>query len=108
MGLILMFIIIGGLATIMDGLYFDTGHTSAMWSMVSHFQAITILNPVTALYHIAMGIWSFIVTIFHACIWDYGFLTGGLLIVRIILCAITLPLYAYFVFDAIRIVRAGG
>lgn len=108
MFLMFIFIVVGGIATITDGLFFDAGHTSAMWSMVSHFQSIEILNPITTVYHIASGIWDFVRVIFNACIWNYGFLSGNLYIIRIILCAVTLPLYAYFIFDAIRVVRTGG
>lgn len=88
-GLSMAFILLTIGSGVLEQTYLGTAEAGVFWQAISSFQAVSISDPITAIWSIMVGAWSMIQALFKMLIWDYAFFIDDYLVFRYLFMSIS-------------------
>jgi len=85
-----MLFVVGSLwSGICEQQYLGNETAGVFWSMLNTFDSLNFSNPLSAGWSLFVGTWAMIKCAFQMLLWDYAFLTGYFVILRVFLITIS-------------------
>ena len=89
-GMAMMYVILSVVSGIDEGTWFGGTGVDTLWSGFTTIQVVDFTNPITVVGGILVALKTLVIGLFEILTWKFSFFTGGLVIFRFILGAISL------------------